>query len=53
MNDRPAVDVVACGLPKGSVDIIGPDPHADPLHLTAAEWAEFLAKVKAGKYDHL
>jgi hypothetical protein len=25
----------------------------DVLHLTAAEWTEFLAAVKAGAFDHL
>ena len=23
------------------------------LHLSAAEWAEFVAAVKAGKFDHV
>ncbi|MGH3068976.1 MAG: hypothetical protein ACRDMI_10385 [Streptosporangiaceae bacterium] len=23
----------------------------DPIHMAAEEWAEFLAKVKAGKFD--
>jgi hypothetical protein len=26
-------------------------PHDDVLHFSAAEWAKFLAEVKAGKLD--
>lgn len=28
-------------------------PDAKVLHLSAAEWAEFVAAVKAGKFDHV
>jgi len=48
------IRVVACGHP-GAVDLI--DSHAagdaDPVHLSPAEWQEFLAAVRAGKYDDL
>ena len=48
------LQVVAC-THRGCVDLV--DTHAgsrdDPIHLTEAEWVEFLAAVKAGKYDEI
>jgi hypothetical protein len=34
------------------VDVIG-SADSDPIHLGPAQWAEFIAAVKAGKYDEL
>jgi hypothetical protein len=36
--------------PPGAVDLVL-TRHGDRMHLSAAEWAEFTAAVKAGKYD--
>ncbi len=49
------IEVVPCDGHRGCVDIIdsrGPEG-GDPLHLTAAEWQEFLAAAKAGRYDEV
>jgi hypothetical protein len=45
------IDAVACE-PPGAVDLID-RRHRIPetWHFTAAEWAEFVAAVKAGRYD--
>ncbi len=46
------VVAVACGAHQGAVDLLDDRyPHDDVLHFSAAEWAEFLAEVKAGKFD--
>lgn len=47
------ITVAACGGHPGSVDLVDTRalPGADPIHLSAAEWAEFIAAVKAGAYD--
>jgi hypothetical protein len=46
-----AIEAVPCS-PTGAVDLRDSrHPKADPLHFSAAEWAEFLAAVKAGRYD--
>jgi hypothetical protein len=52
------IRAVPCQGHPGCVDLIddrypedGPD--GDVLHLTAAGWAEFVAAVKAGKYDNV
>ena len=50
---------VPCKGHQGCVDLIdgryaedSPDGDGgDVLHMTAAEWAEFVAAVKAGQYD--
>jgi hypothetical protein len=46
------IEVVPCPGHRGCIDIVdsrGVD--GDPLHLSPAEWAEFVAGVKAGHYD--
>lgn len=47
------ITVAACTGHPGAVDLADTraQPGADPIHLSAAEWAEFVAAVKAGKYD--
>ena len=57
MHDSPdrstagAIEAVPCE-PPGAVDLIDRrHRHAETWHFTAAEWAEFTAAVKAGKYD--
>jgi hypothetical protein len=50
---RRALSVIPCRGHRGSVDITGPDPLADPVHVSAADWAEFLAAAKAGRFDDL
>jgi hypothetical protein len=53
------VVAVACGAHDGAVDLLDDRyphdddryPHDEVLHFSAAEWAEFLAEVKAGKFD--
>lgn len=49
-----AIEVVACIHP-GSVDLQSSNysPGDEVLHCSAAEWAEFIAAVKTGEYDHL
>lgn len=49
-----AIEVVPCMHP-GSVDIRNSNhaPDDEVLHCSAAEWVEFLASVKDGKYDHM
>lgn len=49
-----AIEVVPCIHP-GSVDLRSSNysPGDEVLHCSAAEWAEFIAAVKTGKYDHL
>ncbi len=46
------VEAVPCSH-RGAVDVRHTRYPDDVLHLTAAEWAEFTAAVKAGKFDHL
>jgi hypothetical protein len=47
-----APDVKRCPGHPGSVDLVVGDPaHIDPIHLTAAEWQEFVTAIKAGMYD--
>jgi hypothetical protein len=38
---------------EGAVDVRCTRYPDDVLHLTAPEWLEFLAAVKAGAFDHL
>jgi hypothetical protein len=46
------VVAVACGAHHGAVDLLDDRyPGDEVLHFSAAEWAEFLAEVKAGKFD--
>jgi hypothetical protein len=46
------VVAVACGARHGAVDLLDDRyPRDEVLHFSAAEWAEFLAEVKAGKFD--
>jgi hypothetical protein len=47
------IDAVPCeDGPPGAVDLIDRrHRHAETWHFSAAEWAEFTAAVKAGKYD--
>lgn len=48
------IEVVPCPGHPGCVDIIDSrGPESDPLHLTAAEWQEWVAAVKAGKLDEV
>lgn len=42
------ITVAACGGHPVDTRAL---PGADPIHLSAAEWAEFIAAVKAGAYD--
>lgn len=47
------IEVVPCSL-RGCVDLRDSRyPDGEVLHLTAAEWAEFLAAVKSGRFDHV
>ena len=48
------LQVVAC-THRGCVDLVDTraDRRDDPIHLTAAEWQEFIADVKAGQYDQI
>ena len=36
--------------PPGAVDLVL-TRHGDRMHLSPAEWVEFLAAVKSGRYD--
>lgn len=46
------IEVVPCPGRRDCVDIIDSrGPEADPLHLTAAEWREWVDAIKAGKLD--
>ncbi len=46
------VVAVACGAQGGAVDLFDDRyPRGEVLHFSAAEWAEFLAGVKAGRFD--
>lgn len=46
------VVAVACRSHDGAVDLLDDRyPHDEVLHFSAAEWVEFLAEVKAGKFD--
>lgn len=47
------ISAVPCTGHPGAVDLVDSraQPGADPIHLSAAEWAEFIAAAKAGKYD--
>jgi Domain of unknown function (DUF397) len=49
-----AIEVVSCIHP-GSVDLRSSNhsPGDEVLHCSATEWAEFMAAVKAGEYNHL
>jgi hypothetical protein len=49
--DRRAIDAVPCTGHPGAVDVVGPDPGADPIHVPPGQWAQFVAAVKAGRYD--
>ncbi len=47
------VEAVPCSHP-GAVDLRDSRyPGAEVLHFSAAEWTEFLAAVKAGKFDRI
>lgn len=46
-------DVVPCKSHISAVDIVSGDPDSDPIHCSAAEWAEFCARIKAGEYDDI
>lgn len=46
------VEAVPCSH-RGAVDVRHTRYPEDVLHLTAAEWLEFLAAAKAGTFDHL
>jgi hypothetical protein len=46
------IEVVPCAH-QGAVDVRCTRYPEDVLHLTAPEWLEFLAAVKAGAFDHL
>jgi hypothetical protein len=47
-----SIEVVPC-LRHGAVDLRSSDhlPGDEVLHASAAEWAEFIAAVKDGKFD--
>lgn len=47
-----SIEVVPCTHP-GAVDLRSSShlPGDEVLHASAAEWAEFIATVKAGKFD--
>ena len=48
------IEVVPCPGHRGCVDIIDSrGPEGDPLHLTAAEWQEWVGAIKAGKLDEV
>lgn len=49
-----SIEVVPC-LRPGAVDLRASQhlPGDEVLHCSAAEWAEFLAAVKSGKFDQL
>lgn len=48
------VVAAACGAQHGAMDLLDDRyPHDEVLHFSAAEWAEFLAEVKAGKFDSM
>jgi hypothetical protein len=46
------VEAVAC-MHWGAVDVRHTRHPDEVLHLTAAEWAEFLTTAKAGTFDYL
>jgi hypothetical protein len=46
------IEVMPCPGRRDCVDIIDSRwPEGDPLHLTAAEWQEWVDAIKAGKFD--
>lgn len=46
------VVAAVCGARHGAVDLLDDRyPHDEVLHFSVTEWAEFLAAVKAGKFD--
>jgi hypothetical protein len=48
-----SIEAVPCSHP-GCVDLRDVRyPHDGVLHLTAAEWAEFLSSMRSGMFDHL
>jgi hypothetical protein len=48
------IEIVPCPGRRGCAGIIGPrGPDGDPLHLTAAEWQEWVDAIKAGKLDQV
>lgn len=46
------VEAVPC-THRGAVDVRHTRHPHEVLHLTGAEWAEFLTAAKAGTFDHL
>lgn len=48
------IEVLPCPGRRDCVDIINSSgPESDPLHLTAAEWQEWVGAIKAGNLDHV
>lgn len=48
------IEIVPCPGDRGCVDIIDSRwPDSDPLHLTAADWQEWVDAIKAGKLDEV
>lgn len=50
---HPGISVVPCPGHPHAVDVVGASSRYDPIHLSAAEWQEFVAAVKAGRYDDI
>ena len=48
-----SIEVVPCPGHSGCVDLVDSRTSADidPLHVSMSEWAEFVAAIKAGRYD--
>lgn len=48
-----SIEVVPCSGHRGAVDLVDSrnSSDIDPLHVSLAEWTEFVQAVKAGKYD--
>jgi hypothetical protein len=48
-----SIEVVPCSGHRGAVDIVDSrnSSDIDPLHVSLAEWQEFVQAVKGGKYD--
>jgi hypothetical protein len=48
-----SIEVVPCPGHRGAVDLVDSrnSSDIDPLHVSLAEWQEFVQSVKGGKYD--
>ena len=50
-----SIEVVPCPGHRGCVDLVDSrnSVDIDPLHVPVAEWIEFVASIRAGKFDEI